>query len=259
MNRVGVLLGVAGVLVTGTLLSAGVMLRDPATQERSDQPVTYGFDGRAGLMTNEYAHWNPSDPKRTAARDWVMTSGSVFRRDGHAWTGELDDISPDVASERSTNSAVFRLFTRRSDWRNTSVTIRYRVLSRRDQDAHDYDGLHLLLRARQSTHFYSVSLDRRDGEAVVKRKLPGVDDDPYETLAAAPLVNQMGRWRTAVVRLEDLSSGAVAIDVSVDGQQVLGVLDHGLGGRGPLRDEGQIGVRGDNTEFELSSVEVAPL
>ena len=170
MKRSGTLLAVAGVVVAGTLLSAGVLMRDPEPDTQS-RVVSYRFDGRDGLITNEYAHWNSSDPDRTEDADWEMTSGSVFRRSGRAWTGPLDDISPDVASERTTNSAVFRLFTKRDNWHSYEISINYRILSRLDKATQDYDGLHLLLRARESTHFYSVSLDRRDGDVVVKRKL----------------------------------------------------------------------------------------
>lgn len=258
MKRAGVVLGAVAVAGAGLLLSSAVLMRDTPPGE-PNRTETYRFDGRDGLITNEYAHWNDTDPERTTAEHWMMTSGSVFRRSGRAWTGPLDDISPDVDSQRTTNSAVFRMFTKRSDWKSFNLKLQYRVLSRLDEQTHDYDGLHILLRAQESTRFYSVSLDRRDGDAVVKRKLPGVDNDPYETLAAAPVNSPMGEWRTAEVRIEDLDSEAVAIDVAIDDQQVLGALDRGLGGRGPLTEPGEIGIRGDNTEFEIASVEVTPI
>src|SRR5258708_39144373 len=75
-----------------------------------------------GLITNEYAFWNSSDPKAVQSPPWQMDSGSFFAKDQAGWTGLPDDKTPDATSSKGTNSAVFRLTTRGSDFGDVAVS-----------------------------------------------------------------------------------------------------------------------------------------
>ncbi|HZO05277.1 MAG TPA: hypothetical protein VFB52_02745, partial [Solirubrobacterales bacterium] len=70
------------------------------------------FDRADGLITNEYATWNPNSSQAVKSADWQMTSGSLFAKGGAGWTGVPDGCSSASASgSPCTASAVFRLNT----------------------------------------------------------------------------------------------------------------------------------------------------
>src|SRR6185295_20003970 len=80
------------------------------------------FAAPPGLITNEYAYWNKSAADAVRSPEWELTSGSLFARGGAAWTGVPDDKTPDPRSSRATNSAVFRLTTKRSGFGDVAVS-----------------------------------------------------------------------------------------------------------------------------------------
>src|SRR5918992_4332556 len=87
-----------------------------ATTSGSTSPVLFQdrFGHPRGLITNEYAYWNSSKPA-VRSKAWRVTSGSLFAKRGHAWTGAPDDRRPNAASTNGTGSNVFRATTRRAD------------------------------------------------------------------------------------------------------------------------------------------------
>src|SRR5438270_13153385 len=50
------------------------------------------FAGPNGLVTNEYATEHPGAGANSPT--WMVTSGSLFRRDGLGWSGPPDTVAP---------------------------------------------------------------------------------------------------------------------------------------------------------------------
>jgi hypothetical protein len=46
---------------------------------------------------------------------------SLFLKNGQGYTGKIDDISPHAQSTNGTNSAAFRLTSKRADFQNVAV------------------------------------------------------------------------------------------------------------------------------------------
>ncbi|MBK7722734.1 MAG: hypothetical protein IPI32_11095 [Austwickia sp.] len=267
--------------LSGTLLSActstNLSPTGATTATRTPSPGTpagsaasrnvYGalvFGGADRLLTNEYAHWNPTAPDAVSSPVWDMTSGSLFVRNGVGYSGRPDRRTVDARSTSGTNSAVFRLVTKNRTYKDVRFAMRFRLLRFTGGEASrdDWDGLHLWLRYHDETQMYVASLARRDGRTAVKRKDPGGESNggTYTLLASAPAAVSLQEWHTAVVTARDITHegrDAVRVTVEVDGATTLDVLDEGGTGT-PLRTPGGVGVRADNCEFEFTDVVVGP-
>lgn len=216
------------------------------------------------LVTNEYAYWNPDHADAVIAPDWLMTSGSLFARRGHGWSGKPDGGSPDAASRSATGSAVFRLHTRRDGYENVRVSFRLRVtrlVSTRRTPAVAWDGVHVWLRYRSQRHLYVASVFRRDGTVLVKRKTPGGPNNggTYETLgdvAENPIT--MRRWHRVVVSARTIGD-RVRLSIAIDGRLVDAVDDRGTSAGEPILGPGAVGIRGDNAEFSFADLRVTRL
>lgn len=213
------------------------------------------FDGNDRLVTNEYAGNEPEASDAVVSSSWDVTSGSLFVRDEMGWTGVPDHESPRADSTSATGSAVFRAFPRAQIDGNSVVSLR--LLPIRfvdDQNPQDWDGVHILTRVRGETEFYSVSLLRRDGTVVIKRKFPGGPSNggTYATLAAAAAPLSTGDWHDVRVETTDVD-GTVRIVLWLDGAPVLEAIDGGDLGQ-PITGPTMIGVRGDNAEFGIDDL-----
>lgn len=214
-----------------------------------------------GLITNEWAHWNAGGVESPA---WEMTSGSLFARDGAGWTGVPDDCAPDRTSSGCTNSAVFRLNSRRADFGDVRVDARLRAngwASTPSTPAVAWDGVHLWLRYRAEEELYYASVNRRDGTVVVKKKCRGGQSNggTYYTLASRseqPVT--LGAWQRVAASVENLADGSVAIELFREGERLLRAVDAGTG-CAPIRSAGAVGVRGDNLDFDVDDFAVTEL
>lgn len=227
------------------------------------QPRLVLFLERDGLVTNEYAFRHPDDPEAAEHADLIVTSGSLFARGGAGWTGPVDNRSPGPRSARSTNSAVFRMLTRRRDFADASVRFGLRLIrwhSGRGVETHDWDGVHVLLRYSNPQTFYSIGITRRDGTVVAKKKRPGGPSNggTYTTLAQrrAPFSLSNTADHEVVAGVQTLSGGRVRLSLRVDGAQILAVVDEAADGRDPILEPGRVGIRGDNVEFEFRDLTV---
>jgi hypothetical protein len=211
--------------------------------------------GSDRLITNELAHRAPNDPDSQLSPDWEVTSGSLFARDGAGWTGRPDAAWPDADSSNGTGSSVFRMNSRRMDFRNVTVSLEVRNLGLTKAGRHppqDLDGVHLYLRWQNQYHFYAVSLNRRDNTIVVKKKLPGgpVNGGEYKTLGETRYRVPKDVWQSFEARIETTERHTVVVSVTAGDRQVLSVRDDGADG--PIIDPaGAVGLRGDNCEFEF--------
>lgn len=210
------------------------------------------FIGPDGLIAG------PDDPP-TAGEPWEMTSGTLFRADDTGWSGVPDD----GRAEGSNGSAVFRMVSRERGFRDVDMTVTLRVdaLSETERTpAQDYDGAHIWVRYRSEAELYAVSVDRRDGTMIIKKKCAGGDTnggtyyDLSQPVRDAPI--PLGRWQRIVVTVRDQPDGGVAIEADRDGH-ALRAVDTGVGCA--VITEGGVGVRGDNAELRLGSVIVRPV
>jgi len=205
-----------------------------------------------GLITNEYAFWNPTASATRTSPTWEMTSGSLFARSGRAWSGKPDNIDPNATSTNGTDSAIFRMVTRRKDFSNVSVSFtlrRDRLISTSSTPAVAWDGEHIFLRYASEVSLYYVSFDRRDGTVAIKKKVAGGTSNggTYYTLASGRNAFSAGVFHAVRATIFDNSDGSVALRLWVDGIRILSATDTGIGG--PVIRMGGVGIRGDNAEF----------
>jgi hypothetical protein len=210
------------------------------------------------LITNEYAYEHPLDPRAVQSSQWETTSGSLFARDGGAWTGVPDGSAPDARSSSATDSAVFRLRTRRSDFANVAVSFSLRLqrlLTTPRTPARAYDGVHVWLRYQSHEWLYFASFSRRDGAIVIGKKLSTVGGGRYYDLVRVPgHPFPLAQWEPVRVTIGS-DRHRVLIRVFIAGRRVAAAVDDGTRGPAILRP-GRVGVRGDNAEFEFRSFRV---
>jgi hypothetical protein len=235
-----------------------------------DPPVPAGtvlfadsFDRPDALVTNEYAYWNPGAADSVTSPDWETNSGSLFVRAGAAWTGVPDDRAPDAESASGTNSAVFRLTSTRGDFADVAVAFDLRVDARSTTPSTppvDWDGVHVFLRYQDEESLYYASIDRRDGATAIKKKVPGGPSNggTYHDLATGRHSAPIGQWQRVRATVGNQPDGSVVIRLFADDVLVASAVDHGAGGP-PIRRHGKIGLRGDNTEFDVDNLRVTAL
>ena len=236
------LAAVVAVLVTIQLI---VFLRRPMLSDNFDQPN--------GLITNEFAYFNPHDPAAKVSAKWLVTSGSLFARDHAGWTGVPDRGPPGPRSANVTDSSVFRLVTRDADFQNVAVSFSLlvqRFVAPPAGTNLSWQGVHVFLRYQSPDLLYVVSVDRRDGVVVIKKKVPGgpTAGGTYFTLAMAHVPPVVGRW--VQVKASAVNNGAdVDLKVWIAGRLRLEAVDDGAGDTAPITAPGRVGLRGDYTEF----------
>jgi hypothetical protein len=207
-----------------------------------------------GLLTNEYAFWNPTATGRVADPNWEMTSGSLFARSGTGWSGVPDNVEPNATSSNGTDSAIFRMVTRRTDFTNVNVSVRLRhegFVSTPSTPAVAWDGIHLFLRYVSEESLYYASVNRRDNTTQIKKKVPGGPSNggTYYTLASGRFTVVQGVWQDVTATIIDRADGAVVIQLFANGALVASAVDTGVGG--PVLRSGGLGLRGDNSQFSF--------
>lgn len=228
------------------------------------------FSSPDGLITNEYAYWNPGDSAAHRSTDWEMDSGSLFARAGAGWTGPVtDNCDPDRDSATCTNSGVFRLNTKRRDFDAVRVDMRLRANAFDDRDesadpdtpAVDWDGVHIWLHYVDEYELYYASVNRRDGSVVIKKKCRGGDDNGgtyYELASASGFPAPMGAWQEVGASIQTNADQTVTIKLYREGQQLIEATDTGVG-CAAVTAPGAVGVRGDNLDFDIHDFTVSAL
>ena len=256
--------GTIDVSAYGLHLPAGASVSvDDASLACVDPGIAFydGFTRPDGLITNEYATWNPTRADAVKSPDWEATSGSLFARGGQGWTGVPDGASPDAGSTTATGSAVFRLNSLRRDFGNVDVAMRLgadRFVTTDRTPAADWDGVHIWLRHQGERQLYAASVSRRDGQVVIKKKCAGgaVNGGTYSTLAVSPgWPVGLGASQDVAAGVRDNADGSVTLRLWRGGTLVLETVDRGAG-CAPLSGVGAVGVRGDNAEFRIDDFTV---
>jgi len=265
-QRLSAVLVVLAVFVAaGTLEVSVLRIGLPGTPTQIAIPVA---SSRAdGLVTNEFAHWNPTNPSRVVSPDWDMTSGSLFAHDGNGWTGVPDDVPPNATSSNGNDSVVFRLNTTRDDFGDVAVSFDLQndgLVETPRTPAQAYDGVHVWLRYQSQYELYALSVNRRDGEAAIKKKVPGGPDPSnggtyYDLVPERRIPVPYGSWQRVRATARTIRPDAVEIELYVDGNLVLSAVDDGKMGGPPITQNGAVGIRGDNCEFEFKNFTIAPI
>jgi hypothetical protein len=213
--------------------------------------------GTTTLVTNEFATYNPRASGSRRSPNWIVTSGSLFARDGAGWTGAPDDREPDASSASGTGSSVFRVVSRRADFGDVSIRMRLRVDRMQAAIPQNWDGVHVFARYQSPVRLYVVSVARRDGNVVVKKKVPGNSSNGGTYIQLGPTVSfplDLNAWHD--VRLDVRGAGdAVRLVLHLDNQLALDVVDKGEGGP-PITTPGRVGLRGDKAEFDFDRFSV---
>jgi hypothetical protein len=221
------------------------------------------FGRSDGLITNEYAYWADGARDAVVSPTWRVTSGSFFVHSGTGWTGIPDAVRPNAASSNGTDSAVFRLTTRRSDFANVAVTFRLRnnaLVTTPRTPSRAWDGIHIFLRYRSPREMYYASIDRRDQRGIVKKKCPegSVNGGTYFTLGSyVQHTFPLGRWRLIRATIETESAGSVVIALYEGSRRILTTRDTGIGC--VAIGSGAVGLRGDNDNFQIDDFSVKAL
>jgi hypothetical protein len=221
-------------------------------------------NGPNGVITNEYALWT-SDPAAVRSPLWEMTSGSLFSVGGLGWTGDPDGVVPDATSSNGTGSQVFRLRTRAAFGSvRQAVSVRVNRFDAPPGGATGWDGVVLWPRYRSEFALYFAYVLRRDGRVQITKKCAGQQPggDYYNGGTYFPLTpvtvaadTEPGRWYRLTSEVRDNDDGSVSIAVYRDGARLAEVTDAGVG-CAPLTGPARLGVRGDNTDFNLDAYRV---
>jgi hypothetical protein len=208
------------------------------------------------LITNDFAYFNPADPRASRSRDWKATSGSLFARNGVGWTGIPDATRPNADSSNGTGSAIFRLVTRRRDFANITVSVdllNQGYVTTPRTPAHAWDGIHLFLHYRSQHSLYALTLNRRDNTVVLKKKQPGgaANGGTYYTLGRpTPYRPPHHHWQHILATIDTTPENTVTITLTIDDTPLLNETDTGAASPA-LTKPGAIGLRGDNTQFRF--------
>jgi hypothetical protein len=216
------------------------------------------FDYSNGVVTNEFATYNPGKPKIHVSSTWIATSGTLFAQDGQGYSGRPDGGPADIDSTKGNGSAVYRVITRRRNFAEVyaqfDLTNRGLVTTPRTP-AHDYDGVHVFLRRQDEDNTYYVTVNRRDNTVVIKKKLGGNYIVLNTPVARKVPFGGVQKRVQASVRTE--ADGSVRLRLFVNHQLIQEAVDPA--NQGPIRAPGTVGIRGDNCEFLFDNFEVHSL
>lgn len=223
------------------------------------------FDRADGLITNEFAHFNSGNASAVKSPDWDVTSGSLFIQDHAAWTGIPDGVGPNAGSSNGTDSAVFRLTTKRSDFADAAVQfslLNQGLTTTARTPAVAWDGCHIFLRYRSEYELYYASINRRDNTVIIKKKVPGGPSNGGTYYNLSPLASNpvpYNRWQQIMATVRDNPDGSVTIALYSEGRLLVQAVDDGSLGGAPLRGSGKVGIRGDNANLKFDDFRVTAL
>ncbi len=249
MRRTGRSARLGGVLVFAAVAALVILL----LTRGSPALLVTSFPMAKKLITNERAYFGPDAARVHKSRTWLVTSGSLFSDGGAGWTGIPDGVAPDVDSSNATDSAVFRVVTRRANFTDVTVSFQLRVVdlvTTQRTPATSYDGVHVFLRYQNDKRLYVASVFRRDGIVALKEKLPGgiSNGGTYVSLAEGRYRMPMHTWVPVSVTIVTLPRQVVQLTMTIDSRTVLTATEP-PSRVPPILAAGRVGLRGDNCEF----------
>jgi hypothetical protein len=252
-------------LVLSACVSAVVAI--PASASASTSLLfAPGIPNVKGVVTNEYAYWNATLPNAVRSTDWAMTSGTLFSTvgadGGVGSSGIPDDRAPDARSLRGTNSAVFRLNTKRSNFGDVNVRFKLNIealSSTRTTPAVAWDGVHIWLRYQGEESLYYASVARRDGHVLIKKKCSGGPSNGGTYYTISPEVSgypiSYNTWSYVSASVHNNPNGSVTIKLYENDRLITSATDSGIG-CAAITQPGAVGIRGDNARFRFHTFQV---
>jgi len=223
-----------------------------------ERPLLFrdAFDGRDRVITSHYAYYEPDYVQAPRSPKWEVESGCALRKRDLLWTGEPTTNLPNRDCSNGTGSAVFRMWTKRTDFADVAVSFGLRN-NGYTPTGQSWDGVKIYLRRQDGDNFYVAEVNRREGNVIIQRKCDGryslVDG---ARSAATPA--RVGEWEEVGGTVVNLEDGEVRVQVVREGGVVLEAIDE-AGSCDALRRPGRIGVRGDRTDFHIDGLEVRGL
>jgi len=214
------------------------------------------FAGPPGLITNEYAAHHPADASSRLSPDWIVTSGSLFGGNGVATDGAIDRGHVGPASTGTTDSAVFRAYTRARFEPSYSIRFDARIGPPARPSGPAWDGFHVMVCARSPAAAYYVSVARRDRRSVIKKKTAGgpVAGGSYRPISRyRPFRFPDGRFEPVRIDVTRNGDESVSIDLYVAGRLVVSATDEGSAA---YAGAGRIGLRADWTQVWIRDLQV---
>ena len=220
-----------------------------------ERPLLFrdAFNGPDGVITSHHAYFSPSYVDAHRSPTWEVQSGCALQDGNRLWTGVPTFNEPNNECSNGTGSAVFRMWTKRSDFADVAVAFGLRNNGFLPE-GESWDGVKVYLRRQDGDNFYTAEVNRREGNVIVQRKCDG----RYALLggvrgAATPA--RVGEWEDVGGTVINLPDDEVMIQVVRDGEVVLEATDQ-AGTCDVLRRPGRIGIRGDRTEFYVDGLDV---
>jgi hypothetical protein len=243
------------VAVVGVALVAGLALSADIGHER---PLLFRdtFDGPDAVITNHHAYFAPSYVDAHRSPLWEVESGCALRDRNRLWTGVPTLGEPNRDCSNGTGSAVFRMWTKRTDFDDVAVSFGLRN-NGYTAEGESWDGVKIYLRRHDGDNFYTAEVNRREGNVIIQRKCGG----RYELLGgtrsgATPALHR--EWEDVGGTVANLADDTVRIQVVRGGDVILEAVDD-AGTCDVLRQPGRIGIRGDRTDFHVDGVDVRGL
>ena len=220
-------------------------------------------NGANGLITNEYAFWNP-DPQAVRSPAWQVTSGSLFSKNAVGWSGYPDAITPVGLSLNGSGSSVFRMRTKATYSGSTRQQVSARINAfgpgTSTRPATAWDGVVLWPRYISDTHLYFAYILRRDGRVAITKKCAGnvpggeiYNNGSYFNLTTERYFADTtpGTWYRLATEAIDNPDGSVTIRLYRNDQLAAQATDTGTGCP-PIHGPARLGIRGDNTDFNIT-------
>ncbi len=226
-------------------------------------PVIFqdSFNLPDGLITNEYAYYNPGAAGAVASSTWDVPGGSLFSQGGQGWTGVPDNVTPNAGSTNGNDSAAFRALTKRGDFGNVAVQLTLTnlgMIATSSTPAAATDGVHLYARYQGPNQLYLASLNRRDNTVALKKRVPSGTSGTYYDLGHESYMVPYSTPQALKLAVQNNPDGSVALSVTANGAVLLSTSDAGVGGA-PIAAPGKLGLRGDNDNFKISGFTVVSL
>jgi hypothetical protein len=203
-----------------------------------------------GVITTEQQYWGGGGSPNPV---WEITSGILYADNHAGWTG---------VPTATNNSVVFRLNTKRTDFKDVVVTLdllNSGLTTSSKTPAVAWDGMHIWLRYQSEYQLYYTSINRRDNTVLIKKKVPGGPSNggTYYTLSASkPYAVPYGQWQHIKASAKNNSNGSVTISLYANDVLLVQAVDDGHLGGAPITGAGRVGIRGDNANLHIDNFTV---
>ena len=110
--------------------------------------------------------------------------------------------------------------------------------------------------------YYYASINRRDNKVIIKKKVPGGSSNggTYYNLSTLNSSSvSYGSWQKVKASVKDNSDGSVTIQLFANDKLVASAIDNGSVGGAPIRNQGKVGIRADNTNAKFKNFTVTSI